>query len=352
MFRRLCAGLAPALLLFCCAAARADISLGGDARAIGMGGAGLASAVDGGGSNPSALADTGARFALEMPNITTRMTGFGYSDVFKLLGSPTLSAAKAFDLAKDLANGTPRLDVAASAGVLLPQADVRVQASLRAEVRANAAYRQLISGGPIDPSAKADVIAGGLAMLPSVGLGMRLPMREDAGTLAVGARLKPTRAYYSHYVIDPAAFAAGTPALAAEMGGKTYLSTTTFSMDAGLTYTLPHLREARMALVVNNLIEPKAVNAGPVSVQLAPRTVSAGVALENGITTLAADLVDLTRAQGNTQLRLGTETRLGLLALRGGYNSSTGFTAGLGLGGFGLAFSQRAPIMLSHSVAF
>ncbi len=352
MFRRLFAGLAPALLLACCVAAHADIALGGEARAIGMGGAGLASALDSGGSNPSSLADTGARFALEMPNISTRLTGFGYGDAIKLLGSPTLSPSKAFELAKDLANGTPRLDAAASAGVLLPQADVRVQATLRAEVRANDAYRQLISGGAVDPTAKADIIAGGIATLPSVGLGMHVPMAEERGTLAVGVRLKPTRAYYSHYVIDPAAFLAGAPTLGAEMGGKNYLTATSFGVDAGLTYTLPRLREARVAVVVNNLIEPKAVSAGAVGIQLAPRTVSAGIALENGLTTLAADLVDLTSAQGKTQLRLGTETRLGLLALRGGYNTATGFTAGLGLGAFGIAYSQKAPVMLSHSVTF
>lgn len=345
--------LLPALLLLLCAVARADITLGGDARALGMGGAGLASSVDAEGSNPAALADTGLRLGLEMPTLNTRLQGIGYGDVLKLLGNPTLSPSQAFDLAKNLSHGTPEFDTAASTGLLLPQADLRAQASLRVTVQANDAYRQLLAGGAIDPTAKADIYAGGLAMLPSVGLGMHLPISPDAGTLALGVRLKPTRAYFSHYVIDPAAFAAGAPQLAPEMGGKNYVSNSSFSVDAGLTYGLPHLPEARLALVVNNLLEPKGLPlVGGGRMQLAPRTVSAGIALENGITTLAADLVDLTHAQGKTQLRLGTEMRLGPLAIRGGYNSATGFTTGVGLGAFGIAYSQRAPIMLSESVAF
>jgi hypothetical protein len=354
---RLAAGLLPALL-FCLSPARADITLGADARAVGMGGAGLASGLVDAGANPATLADTGPRFAIEMPTVNTRLDGMSYGDVLKLLGDPTLSAGDAFNLAKNLSDGTPRLEASVSAGLLLPQADLRAQATLRAEVQANDAYRILLGGGAADPAAKADVYAGGLTVLPGIGMGMHLPVTAEKGALSVGVRLKPTRAYYSHYVIDGAALAAGAPQLAPEMGGRDYVSATSFSMDAGLLYT-PAKLPARLALVVNNLIEPKAINfganapAGLANVQLAPRTLSLGAALENNNITLAADLVDVTGAVGKMQLRLGSEVRVaGALALRGGYNSATGFTAGLGLGGFGFAYSQRAPVMLSHSVTF
>ena len=87
--------------------------------------------------------------------------------------------------------------------------------------------------------------------------------------------------------------------------------------------------------------------------QVAPRTISAGMAYVKNRVTLAADVVDITSAFTNTQYRLGAEMRLPLgLNLRGGFNSHTGLTAGFGVGSFGIAYSKETPIMLSEAVTF
>jgi hypothetical protein len=339
--------------------ALADLTMGGDARAVAMGGAGLASG-DVGANNPAILAYTGPRFGIEMPTISTRMAGTGYGDIYQLLGHPTLSGAKALSLVRDLANEAPKLDISASTGLLLPMADLQLSAALHAETGANSSYKAWVAGGKVGPApagAQADITAGGITTLPGIGLGMPMPINPARGSLAVGVRLKPTTAYYTHYVVDTAALAAGSPALAPEMNGRTSLRQSSFSADAGLLFTPAKNQNFHAALMVQNLIEPRAINFGPsagiANRQLAPRSISGGLALVNERITLAADLVDLTAAYGPAQLRLGGEMRLTpALALRGGYNTATGFTGGLGLGTLGIAYSQRAPVMLSNSVAF
>lgn len=347
--------------------ARADITLGPDARTVGMGGAGLASiepssAVT---MNPASLADTGARLAVQWPSINARTDGAGFGDALKLLGKPSLSETDAYKLALSLGTQNTRLDTSANAGLLLPKMDLQVKAAIRTDIIPNEAFKQWASSGAEGvPSAeaRADIHAGGIAILPSIGVGFRVPMNEEkTGRLAVGVRLKPTTAYYSHYVIDSAAVMANAPQLAPEMGGKSYLKEGSISADLGVTYSLPNMPTARVAVVVNNLIEPKAVSFataspdGMFSKQLAPRTISAGAALSGEYVTLAADLVDLTRASGNNpQLRLGAEFRVPStpFALRGGYSTSTGLTAGVGIGGFGIAYSKNTPIMLTQSITF
>lgn len=360
--------LAVPLLLLCTLVtmpALADITLGSDARAVAMGGAGLASneATQANSLNPAALADTGMRFSIEWPTVNARMQGAGYGDALNMIGNPSLGAKDALDLATSLGKQDTRLDASATMGVLLPKMDLEAKAAMRTDITPNDAFKAWAkSGGAGLPSAdaRADVYAGGLVSLPSVGVGFHVPIGTRAGTVAMGVRLKPVTAYYSHYIIDSTAIAADTPALASEMDGHDYLKQGSFSADLGLMYTPASMPNAHLALVVNNLIEPQAIRfggtapAGLTEKQLAPRSISAGASLVGDRVTLAADLVDLTSAYGSPQLRVGGELRLpgNLLALRGGYNTSTGFTAGVGIGGFGIAYSKHTPIMLSQSITF
>jgi hypothetical protein len=350
--------------------ALADVTFGGSSRAVAMGGAGLASGDAPGATtlNPAFLASTGIRVGIEMPTVDARMEGASWVDALSLLGDPAVNLSEAWDLIKEFGTGTTRLDASAQGGVLLPKMDVRVNAALRTEIEPNADFRTWLLGGA-SPAAllgagnpQADLRAAGLLTLPSLGLGVYVPGMES-GKLAVGVRVKPTRAYYSHYIVDASSYNANTGAVtpqpAAEMGGEEVLKATSLSADLGLTFQPAGIPGMTLAMVVNNMLEPKELdfNVGTPAMfsrQLAPRTVSAGMAWETKMTTVAVDLVDLTKAfNDDPELRIGGELRLPLgLALRGGYNSTYGSTVGLGLLGFGIAISEKAPLMLSQSVAF
>lgn len=352
-----------ATLVLCVLPALADVTMGGNARAVAMGGAGLASGDAQGATalNPAFLAESGIRFGVQMPTFDARLLGANYGDVVDLLGKTRLDPQDALELATSLGDGPTQLDAASNFGVQLPYTDVSVEATLQARVEPNDEFRAWVreGGDPDDllsyPDMQADLYAKGITALPSVAMGVKVPLpRATAGTLAVGVRLKPVQTYYAHYVIDGAAIVAHAPQLAPEMGGVDYLKRTSFSADLGLLYAPPQYGNLRTALVVNNLIEPKALDLpGVGEEQLAPRTISVGAAIVEQYYTLAADLVDLSAAyHRHPQFRAGGELRLPghILALRGGYNSATGFTCGLGLGAFGIAYSDTTPIMVSQTI--
>lgn len=352
--------------LWVSAPVRADVVLGGDSRAAAMGGAGLASGeAQDAYLNPAFLAESGMRFGIEMPHITTRLSGAGLGDAFDLLGSTKIGATEALDLVRELGDGPTRLDATARAGVQLPKMDLSVSAQLRTDIIPNEAFRSWVRAGARSDDvahladARADLYAGGMAQLPSFAVGVHLPLPQERGKLAVGVRVKPTQAYYSHYVVDAAAITGGEARPADEMGGKEYLKAHSFSADLGVLYSPPRHPDLRFAAVATNLIEPKAIEFavptldGMFSQQIAPRSYSVGAAFVRAQMTLAADLVDVTESYGDRQVRVGAELRLPLgIALRGGYNSASGFTGGIGLGSFGIAVSKRTPIMLSESLTF
>jgi len=342
--------------------ALADVTMGANARDVAMGGAGLASGdAVGAARNPALLAESQQMFGVLLPSIVTSVEGAAnWRDALGLIGNATVDAGEALDLVRKLGSGKTAFDISADVGLALPRADLVVSASMHAEIIPNAEFASWVRSGvqgDLPEQAQADLYAGGLTNLPSLGFGFYLPQsRSLPGTTAVGFRVKPTQVYYSHYVYD-AADPDGRPA--EEMGGKDYLKQTSVSVDMGLLYTPKANKNVRVALMVNNWIEPKAIAFAATSArfgdkkQLAPRTLSIGTAWVNDDVTMAVDLVDLTGAQGDPQLRLGGELRLpNGLALRGGYNTKHGLTAGIGIGNVGLAYSAKTPVMLSSSVVF
>jgi hypothetical protein len=353
------------LLLSCCLAfalpTLADITLGGNARTVGMGGAGLATddSTESSVMNPAALAETGVRLGVQMPTVNAGLSSL--TDAFNLLSNATIDPGQALHYALTEGEKLTNLNSSVDAGVLLPQSDLRVNAALRTQISPNDSFKQWLTSGatgtpPAD--ARADIYAGAITTLPSVGVGFHLPFTESVGRVAIGVRVKPTTTYYSHYVVDANALTANTALPAPEMGGASYLKSTSVAADLGVLFTPRSLPNIRLGLVVNNALEPRAIKlAAPrgnaLTEQIAPRTISTGVAFVSDYVVLAADLVDLTRAQGNSQVRLGAELRGNTgLALRGGYNTGTGFTAGVGFGTLGIAFSQNTPVMLTQSITF
>jgi len=342
--------------------AGADITLGTSARNVAMGGAGLASGdTQTATANPAFLADSGVLVGIIWPSVSTGTgSATGLVDAIKLIGGAGVDAGKAWKLLRENGQQPTTVDISAQAGLALPRADLLASSTMRAEVTPNADFSNwLASGmtGDLPDTARADVYAGGMTALPSLGIGFHLPeFRGLPGTTSVGIRVKPTNVYYSHYIFDPADLD-GTPA--PEMGGKRYLKNSSLSADAGVTFVPRGAANLHLALTVNNLIEPKAVRFSAPSErfgdekQLAPRTVSLGSAWETANFTLAADMVDITGNAGSSQLRVGGEYRLpGGIALRGGYNTQDGLTAGIGLGALGIAFSHAMPVALSSSITF
>ncbi len=353
-----------ALLLVPALSARADITLGGNARAIAMGGAGLASgdASEGAALNPALLADAGARMGIEWPTITTTFAGGSYADAFRLVGNPVLSAGDAANFATTLGSQNITMDASGSVGLLLPNSDFRANAALRVKILPNAAFQDWEQhGGTLSPDARADAVGVGMANWPSFGMGFYLPVNpQTTGMVAMGMRFKRTQVYYTHYIIDAATVAGGAPTLAPEMQGMDSRRTTSFSADLGFTYMPANTTHMRYAFVIDDLVQPKTIQfPGPTPAflpadrQVLPRSYSLGTAYVDDNLTLAADWVDLSGAYDRPQIRLGIETRLpNNLALRGGYNSTDGFTVGVGWGDIGLAYSAHAPMLISESIAF
>ena len=341
---------------------QADVTMGANARDVAMGGAGLASGdAQGAANNPALLAESDTMFGILWPSVDVGTSGLaGWSDALSLISKAKIDTAEAFDLMQEFGSSQTALDVTANAGVALPRADLVGSVAVHTEITPNDEFAGWVDSGmtgDIPEDARADVYAGGLANLPSLGFGFYLPQPKSIpGTTALGFRVKWTQAYYSHYVYDDAD---PEGRLADEMGTKESLKTSSPSADMGMMFTPKGNNNVRLALVVNNLIEPKAITFATPSErfgskkQLAPRTLSLGTAWVDEDITLAADLVDLTSNSEGRQLRLGVEWRSPTgIALRGGYNTKNGLTAGIGFGSLGLAYSADTPVMLSSSVSF
>ncbi len=72
-----------------------------------------------------------------------------------------------------------------------------------------------------------------------------------------------------------------------------------------------------------------------------------------GTATFAVDLVDVASAAGKAELRFGAEQKIGRkIALRGGYSTAGGWTAGIGLFGFSIAYSDRQPLEVVQTLRF
>ena len=429
-FLRWCTvGLVAAALAYS-APARADLSFGYEARYVGLGGAGLAvidNPTQAGLINPAALSLRPAAFGMQWPNIGLRWRGAGIGDAFDQLASGSLSMTEAVDLARDLGTEPTRIEANLGLGFALSTLDVRARALGNVAIRPSALFTSWAISGQepgawlqssaaasdlraefngVTTAADANAalgrvgdklgahLVGAATVSPSIGFGMKLPNglldSSRIGDVRVGVRVKPTRVYYSHWVVKPTAqltaedvnpngglndSAWGKMKLqgqaAIELGGKDSLEETSFGMDFGLLWQPAYIPYTTIALTVDNLIEPSfRIPAGAdasivpgAGDKLMPRTVNLGAAMTiPGGLLLAADLLDITGANsanpnGEAQFRIGAEFRPSLpvlrwFAVRAGYNSATGMAAGLSLGSFGIAYAERSPLVASQTFNF
>jgi len=344
----------------------ADLSFGGSLSA-GMGGAGLAvirRPTAQSFQNPAVIAYVqGFRFGAG--NIDTTARGASLSRLLDDLEVRQGSAADittAAGLLRKYAREDTRLLLTGDFGIIASGVGISVGGIVDARLLPNAPLQTWArtDDNPINipANARADVIAVGVVSLPDITTGVRLPSPQ--GDLAVGVRLRNLKLYYTHYFANQAQLQAGQNATRApELQGRDYREFSATGIDLGFLWRPTGDKTYTLALVVENFVEPnirfQATDRNGQIFNFKPlkRSYHAGVAveLETG-SLIAVDFIDIGNNVGKGEIRLGYEQRLGRIALRTGYASKTGWTAGLGIGGFNIAYSDTLPVVVSRTLNF
>jgi len=348
------------------APSRGDITFGGQARAFAMGGAGIAILDRSDRTtplNPASLALLNRRVKLRLPSIGLRASGISLQAAIDHLFTHP-SQNDAVSLARDFGTRQSDFGVSLAWGMRFGHMDLDADGVATAHVIPNAAlitWAKTANGDvqKLTGAERADLLAAAVYSLPQIGLAERIsppgsPVRTEAGV-----RIKLARAVYTHYIADANNIAHNTAAAPApELNGGTTITQDGLGMDFGMLIHPAHNYGFSGAVVVTNLVDPRFIITGtdasgaPTKYELQPRSVSAGSAYTSGKIVLAYDLVDIGRAYGPLQHRLGCEYRTRGVALRAGYSSVRGFTGGFGWGFLDFAFGARAPLEVTQSLRF
>ncbi|MDW8106336.1 MAG: conjugal transfer protein TraF [Armatimonadota bacterium] len=345
----------------------ADLSFGGSPSA-GMGGAGLAMVrrpTSQSLQNPALIAYVkGFRFSAGNIDITTRGASLNrLLDDLELRQGSIADLATAAGIIRRFAREDTRLLITGDFGFIANGVGISVGAIVDARLLPNASLQNWartsgnVNAIPLD--GRGAIIAVSVVSLPDITVGTRLPSPQ--GELAVGARLRNIKLYYTHYFADRAQLQAGGSATRApELRGRDFLEKTGTSVDLGFLWRPAGEQPYTIALVVENFVEPNIRfqatdrNGNLFNFKPLKRTYHLGffADLKTG-TQVALDFIDIGNNTGHSELRLGVEQRIGRgFALRGGYASRTGWTAGLGIGGFNIAYSDTLPVVVSRTLNF
>jgi hypothetical protein len=203
--------------------------------------------------------------------------------------------------------------------------------------------------------------------LPDITFGARLSAGSEQSELAIGARLRVLRVFYTHYFADQSDLSSGNAGRrASELVDADYLDKRGTGVDVGIIWKPNKELPLTYALVVENLIEPniefpytapnspQGAGASQTTIKPLKRALHAGVALEDPLgITYVADWVDITNSLGKGELRFGAERRFGGgLAIRAGYGSKNGWAIGGEVFGINIAFAQKFPMQVSRSFKF
>ncbi|MER3402659.1 MAG: hypothetical protein C4337_05030 [Armatimonadota bacterium] len=346
----------------------ADISFGGS-PSTGMGGAGLAVVRNPGSQmyqNPALTAYVkGVRFGLGSFMLNTKGASLSnLIDDLKFRQGSIVDIDKAADLLRKYAREDTRLVATGDLGLVINGFAISAGAIVDARLLPNDTLQNWASKGAsedIPPTkARGDIIAMGVASVPDVAGAMRFNFQ--GGELAVGARVRSLRVFYTHYFAERSDERSPWKAERAdELKLRDYLEFSTTSADLGFLWRTPEGRTS-YALVIENFVEPNlSLEAadrngdGIVIKVIKPfkRAMHLGIATEVlGGGVWAFDIIDIGNNTGRSEIRTGYEQRLGAIFLRSGYASRTGWTAGIGIGGFNLAYSKEFPIQVSRMLNF
>lgn len=357
-----------ALLLLVAVAqlAQADWVIG-SGRFSGMGRAGLALPGDyiyTGRSNPAMYGLAPPDFRFLVPGISFRFEGVGIGDLQDFRSSINQGGLDDDDISA-LARkfGDSNFEFGGGVGVGAFFQGLAVDFSGDALVRGlpNTDLQNWVSGGsqgavPVD--ARLDAYGlGGYEF--GIGYGRRI---NTSGTMdvSIGARAKIVRTYYTHRFVDSAGIQANSPGtLGAEMGGQDVLSESGLGLDLGIVGSVSRDRGLFVGGTIENLLVPKTTFDAS-SPQLSnsivrpyARTVNLGMGyITPGKFVFAADLVDVFNSADRLELRVGSELITNGLAIRGGYESRSGFTIGFGYRGFNMAFGGNSSGQFSYALRF
>lgn len=203
--------------------------------------------------------------------------------------------------------------------------------------------------------------------LPDVTVGTRLSAGGSENEIAIGARVRFLRVFYTHYFADQTDLSSGNAgSRAVELGAADYLDKRGTAVDVGVIWKPNKELPLSYALVVENLIEPniefpftapntlQTPGATQTAVKPLKRVIHAGVAMEGALgITYVADWIDITNNIGKRELRFGAEKRLaGGLAIRAGYGTKNGWAIGGQIFGINIAVAQKFPLQVSRSLQF
>ncbi|MEP6756421.1 MAG: hypothetical protein ABJA67_13030 [Chthonomonadales bacterium] len=357
---------ATAACLISTSLAHADVSFGSSARLLGMGGAGIAvvdRADHNTGLNPAALALNNRRSQIFFPNVGLHASGIPIKEAYKhLIQNP--GANDAVDLARDFGGQNSEFSAALGFGARVGHMDAMTTGIGLVRIIPNADLKNWSKTGngdltKLNGNEKADVYGAAIYSLPIIGAAERISPKGSPIRVEAGTRIKLSRSVYTHYLVSSSNIMNNTVATpASELGSGTTITKDGIGVDFGLLAHPTSHQGFSVALLVNNLLDPgfriagTDVNGNPAKFDLQPRSITVGSALEAGKFLFVADAVDITRAYGNVQGRLGMELTTRKVSYRLGYSSARGFTAGIGWRFVQVAFGARAPLEIIKTLRF
>lgn len=390
-------------------AAYADLNLGAEARAMAMAGAGLAILERGSvglRDNPAALAFNKG-FSAQWPDAGFGYHGASFDQAVNYLSSGKFSVSDALKIAADLGKHPSTVGVSfALPTVRFGHFDFQARLDPALTLSPGAGYRAWATSGQslplwlatkltaadfgggggvrsvqsaVDNLDLSATLSGVAAASFAIGYGQLLPASlvdpRTIGQVSFGVRVRPVWYVQSAWRVTPdvtgvnslATLGAATykaAPMAIGKNGKGYrISGPNITADLAATWKIARFRNMTAALTVKNLVPPNFKLAAGLGLpdggrQLVSPSVNIGWAWQpfKGV-SFAADCLDLARSQGTQQLAVGAEYRpplplLNRCALRSGYSSLTGFTVGLGVGDFGIAYAAHQPVLLNAALGF
>ena len=374
MFARLALlSLLPVPLLAVPALASADVTFGGT-RASGMGGAGLALPLDVFQNyrlNPAITAFGGKGFRLQYPQFGYRTDGLDLSDVTDLASDLTSGSGNenlAIRLARRYGGRDRDFGVTAGLGFFGGGFALSGEGEASVASRPNAVLKSFIgSGGDINNApldAQLDAYGFGYYQYA---IGYANAVQLPKSRLATGIKVKQVRGYYAHKKAFGPSISGNTTGGVVNgsdvPGGEDFRDARAVGVDLGGIYSTDSLEGVYFGAVVENAVRPnvkfdsEAANNGTLRRDFVDPFATIfnfglGYQYRQNV-LLAADLVDIGNRAGRGEFRTGVELGFArAFAGRAGYNSRTGFTYGVAVGGFNVQLGGQQPITIGTTVRF
>jgi len=355
-----------------------DYAIGPDARAFAMGGAGLALSrnLDPNAQryNPAALGFTPHGIDFYTPSLGLRVSGAATISKLSKAAKKGSGTDSYTYLLREFVESDSIVGAHAGLGFRIGPLEITSGATVSGKILPNAAlsnWANVRTKGDAPANAAADLVGVGYFTLPSVAFGFKIPSGSKAMNtgydIAIGARVKVIRTYYTRYIANSDVFqtdSSSTAIAAPELNEGNNLSKRGGAADLGVLLRPRKDKGVNFGFVAENLVNRGTTFTATNSVHYQGRiangqrfqplqaTLSAGTAYEAKGVILAADLADITSATGSIEFRVGGEEKLGVLSLRAGYSSSTGFTAGVGIFGIDAATGSRLPLEIIKTIKF